>query len=117
MSVIEFFKPTKSKLITFLIIAILANIPFIGYFIIMTSCPPPIFCLNFVHKFNPLLNPIFFLWGGEDDTPIATYSHSGTGNTYYILMVINFVYWYLLSCVLVFIYKKFRKNKTRALKL
>ena len=107
----EFFKPSKSKLITFFIIVILANIPFIGYFILMASCLPPVVCVNFVHKFNPILNGIFFLWGGEDDIPLATYSHSGTGNTYYILMVINILYWYLLSCVLVFIYKKFKKNK------
>jgi len=109
----DFIKPTKRKLIIFLIIAILANIPFIGYFKITTGCPPPILCTNFTNIFNPLLNPLFFLFGGEDDAPIATYSYSGIGEIYYVLMILNIIYWYIVSCLIILIYNNIKKSKTK----
>jgi len=109
----DFIKPTKRKLIIFLVIAILANLPFIGYFKITTGCPPPILCTNFANIFNPVLNPVFFLFGGQDDIPIATYSYSGIGEIYYALMILNIIYWYILSCVIILIYNKIKKPKAK----
>jgi len=113
MNIKKFLKPTKSKVVIFVIIGILANIPYVGYFIVTTSCfsvnEIPIPCINFVNVFNPVLNPIFWLWGGEDDMPLATIYYSGTGK-YYVLMALNIVYWYLFSCFIIRIYDKYFKK-------
>ncbi|MEM5790835.1 MAG: hypothetical protein QXP77_02205 [Candidatus Aenigmatarchaeota archaeon] len=77
----------------------------------MNEIPVP--CVNFVNVFNPLLNPVFWLFGGEDDVPLALYSYSGSGNIYYVLMILNIIYWYLLSCLIDWFYDKFKKVKKK----
>jgi len=109
MKILNFLKPTKIKIISFFVILILSNFPFIGWTKTMISSPSGIIGVNFVNKFNPLLNPPFYFFGGEDDMPLAQYSHSGTGNIYYVLMFTNIVYWYLLSCLLTLGITKFKK--------
>jgi hypothetical protein len=111
MIIKQLFKPDWRKIVIFVIILILSNIPFIGYFEeIIEPTVMPYHDYDFVNVFNPILNPIFWLWGGKTDTPLAYVSYSGLGNSYYILMILNVVYWYILSCLIVWIYDKYFKK-------
>ena len=90
---IRFIKPTKGKIILFLIISILSFIPHVVSN--MFWCNATIIGFPF-----PFYNS--GMSGVECPNPIPSYS--------LVSLVINLIIWYLISCIVILVYNKRNKS-------
>jgi hypothetical protein len=128
MNLKEFFKPTKNKIILFIIIAIIGEFLLLPVFVNMGS-------LCALHPNNDPCKQYYYpMWEScghcglpttiDNIKTIAIYSFYPLANVGRIIayflplfgLILNqalaITYWYLLSCVLIFIYNKiFNKDK------
>lgn len=111
----EFFKPTKWKIIVFLILPGL----YVSYRFGMGISEP----WGYTYNFYPMLLLLFILvvllfesgnvmkgaypidMNGDPAVPLATASNIG------IQIIINIIVVYLLSCIIVYLISKYRKQK------
>jgi len=128
----QFLKPDKRKIVIFAVIIILANLPVIGYTTAPSLCEPceplPDCCpdkmiLNII--FYPLLQyfsghylKISDWTYGIPTLGIIRYliwwpSIGNISTTFvsFFLLIGNIIYWYLISCLIVWIYDKVEKKK------
>ncbi|MDD5289837.1 MAG: hypothetical protein PHT40_01380 [Patescibacteria group bacterium] len=138
----QFLKPTKGKFLIFLIILILANIPFIGTTVPfknscicespeavgLPACNPLDYCYNTFEARS------IFWWPGEISAPtgFTLLSYTRYNNTYgpiinshsipllhilkwpdlYLVgLIINLIYFYIISCVIIHIYNRKKHKK------
>ena len=134
MSLKEFIKPSRRKLLIFIVLLFLSTTPHLGYnYVESTSfpsiltivngkpstCPPD--CINF-YEINRIIWPIYPLYTFQtiSSSPKTTVfieyelllnpdSYGGSLNGYEIL-ISNLIYWYLLSCIIVWIWYNFCKK-------
>jgi hypothetical protein len=135
MSLKEFLKPDWRKIVIFLILFILSTTSHIGYNYVESSplpsiltvvggkestCPPD--CINF-YKINRIIWPFYPFYSMQkfssspESTVFVEYELLMNPNSYgpdlngYILLILNSIYWYLISCLIVWVYDKVKKKK------
>lgn len=116
----ELLKPTRKSIGFFILLILLGNTPHIGYYYvpimcIIGPCPPSLevgraifYPYNLFHFFSPGMPPLFkFFKILSLYTGPTNYVFIGAG---VVFPLSTLIYWYLLSCLLVFAYGKFKKN-------
>lgn len=136
----EFVKPTKWKIVIFLVILILANVPFIGTtspfesYCVCKSIPEGPACNSLDYCYHTFEARGVFWWTGKISAPFgfALLSYARHNNTYesiindhsipllkilrwpklYLIgLIASLIYFYIISCIAIFIYdRKFRKK-------
>lgn len=131
MNLKEFLKFDTIKIVIFVVIVILANLPKVGYITVQTlcecvfgekcgECPQAmelsVFFYPFLQQFSHYLFVDNFTYG----IPIIGVVRSiawwpSIGEAYatgvlFLLFAGNVVYWYLISCTVVWIYDKLKKR-------
>jgi len=125
----EFFKPNKKKIIVFAILAILA---FSSVYFIDDKLSEGEGCRLQCCAFKSIRIPFFpvqaklngcVAWDREyiaiyDDGTLAiggrnTLYHVIEGPQYYVIIPLSIIYWYLLSCIILFGYNKYKKTSKK----
>jgi hypothetical protein len=128
--IIEFLKPSLQKILLFVIILIVSNIPFLGTTFVekqspeclavigaqCKTCPPD--CI-YVHELSFIFWPAFNFLGrnflliyfsAETEFSISFIPLLNLINVKYIIpLLFNFLYFYILSCLIVWIYNKVKR--------
>ena len=120
MKVKEFFRLTKGKVILFILISVLGNLPHMGYYhkIVMCFAPPcyPLKIPNLIfYPFYIFSNNNSWLMGNllvyithVFNPPFLDIRYSFI---YLGIIIAILFYWYLLSCLIIFIFNKIRGSK------
>jgi hypothetical protein len=116
----EFLKPNWRKIVIFVIIGII-SVLILAYYTFMNTCAGGcvspncgqlhcrirITTLILIPSF-PLLTTNFTNVGDDVNVELSFWS---LGPNWQVVLVTSIIYWYLLSCLIVWIYDKFRKPK------
>jgi len=106
----EFFKPTKTKIILFIIIAVLGFLSNALKINCFGPCPDNTIytVINTIPRItSPGINALL-----RDDGFFMNYKPSETAGMVFegiIHVVLDIIYWYILSCLILAVYHKLRK--------
>ena len=122
MNLVSFFYPERTKAIIFIVLFLAANMPFLGTNLLSASapmcitqpcpqCPPN---CTFIHELSPIFWPMFLL---SSDYSVFTISENEITlelmpilhmnySSYIVPFILNMLYFYLLSCVIYWIFEK-----------
>ena len=122
MNLVAFFYPDRTKAIIFIILFLAANMPFLGTNFLNASapmcitapcpqCPPQ---CTFIHELSPIFWPAFRISSDFAVYPISqneiTLEHMPIlhmGYVAYVLpFLLNLIYFYVLSCVITWLFEK-----------
>jgi len=103
----EFFKPYKRKIIITIILSITAGLLWFGGVGLF-------FGSENLNETNPVRNFLIIMgfliaYVSYVFWPIFIFAYSN-GLLFFILIPFNFIYWYILSCLIVWIYDKYKKK-------
>lgn len=117
-----FFKLDKKKILIFLLIILLANIPYIGTYkgekvpcMQLLSIPSQSVCPEdrpYSFQLNPILWPLEIVVSLDSSSltgmiPILRFESSLTFYSSNVNLFGILIYWYILSCLIIWIYSKF----------
>ena len=106
--IIKLLKPTLFNISLFLIIGFLAIFVGSNFFEYLSWLTSEIRTITFYPNFNPLFwFPLLKL----TPTPLFLIFSQGRIKEIILPLFVNVIYWYFLSCLITFIYTKFKKSK------